>query len=138
MGTIRKSPIDSMASFLLHPYVRSITSRGPASRWPDRIARVTAELDMNTGETFEWTSMLIGIASITVGLIRLLSYAAALAPLPLFGQVSSPVSARATAAIVLLGYGLLGLSRWRESRKMRLAVIGAALLAAIAPFVAPP
>ena len=89
---------------------------------------------MKATETFEWASMLVGVASIAVGTIRLLSYAAALAPMPFLPQVKSPVSPWATASIVLLGYGLVGLSQWRDSPRVRLAVIVTSLLAAIAPF----
>jgi PAS domain S-box-containing protein len=89
---------------------------------------------MNTDESFEWTSMVVGVASIAVGAIRLLSYAAALSPFTGIPRVDSPPSAWATASIVLLGYGLIGLSRRPDSLAVRLTVVGAALLAVLAPF----
>ncbi len=88
---------------------------------------------MNTVESFEWTSMVTGVAVIAIGAIRLLSYAASLAAIPVFPHVDSAPAPWTTASIVLLGYGIVGLSRRWDSLPMRLAVIAASLLAVVAP-----
>ncbi len=89
---------------------------------------------MNSAKLLQWVSVLAAAAGTLIGAIAVLRFATG-SPYPIGPSGASPPAPWASASILLIGLGLLALTRRPGSGRMRRAVIGAASLTLILSLV---